>query len=360
MEENMRDSKIAVFTCFLVCTIALGGFVCSALAQTAARVQVFPNIASVIIGQTQQFRYQVFDKHGNKMNAQVEWSVSTAAAADGCTIYQNGLLTVASTASVGKFRNGVVATVVGEQVAGRVILNVIDTPFKGGNFAGTYVSNNGNNGYVAMNLSANSGTALVIVITPTLEYFEFPIVLATGGTLSGTSHTNYSGGHAYYVTVKGQLDYTAGVATSVSGTYAVINAKNGKTVTVDSGDWTAGLCSPGGFGGKVGYFWIPPTTSPKAGGITGYLAAIFQDDGSIVGLAQQVAATPPPAVPFNSGTYDPDTTQVNFNVGIGGTASNACNSGVGGYDTAQKKWTGQLYNLFQDDVGHWQLLDLAK
>ena len=73
----MRDSKIAVFTCFLVCTIALGGFVCSALAQTAARVQVFPNIASVIIGQTQQFRYQVFDKHGNKMNAQVECSGNT-------------------------------------------------------------------------------------------------------------------------------------------------------------------------------------------------------------------------------------------------------------------------------------------
>ena len=112
----MRGLRFAVLACVVICAFALGGFVQSAWAvkvQTPAKVVLTPKNPSVIIGETQTFTAKVLDKAGNKMKTPVllTWSLADSALTAGCTIDQDGVVTVPDTAAVGTFAKAVTAAV---------------------------------------------------------------------------------------------------------------------------------------------------------------------------------------------------------------------------------------------------------
>jgi hypothetical protein len=354
----MKGSKYVILACVVICALALGGFIQAARAATVPtphKVTLTPSDPSVIIGKTQAFIATVFDTKGHKIDTVVPltWALSSAATNAGCSISQNGVLTVLDTAAVATFAKGAVTV---EVTATPTILatagfSIIDTPFEGGVFVGTATCTgtacNGESQDLALDAGKKSFNALFVDSTK-----------GNSQTFSGTIHSNGTITASFKnpsdtstVTVTGNLHYTDGAVTSISGTWTSTKANN-------SGTWTTTLATKSESGGKVGTWTIPAipatATTAKVPGLSGKLAAIFKDDGTIAAVAVQkvngqwVNGESVPGTWVSNDVTFPSFDEL-------GTAANACTNAEGTYTAADKKATGELLNASAKEVGTWNL-----
>lgn len=351
----MKGTRLAVLVGIMICAFALGGFVQSAGAatqQTPAKVVVTPKNPSVVIGKTENFTATVYDKKGSKIKTTVPltWSLSQGAQAGGCSIDQNGVVTVASTASPETFKKGVIAAVTATPtVSGAATFTVVDAPFKGGVFVGTEECTAGscNGEFSDLAITAGAATFEGLSISATqVDYSQFSGVISKKGKVSGV----FSGGKGSTVTVTGNLEYTSGAVSGMKGTWT--SSKKG-----NSGTWSVSLVTGAASGGKVGSWTIPAVSGASA--LTGRIAAIFKDNGTISAVAVEKTNGQLTNNELISGTWNSSTDAVTFpSFAEGNGAANACTNASGTYTAASKEATGQLLNASSDAVGSWVLGNL--
>jgi hypothetical protein len=341
-----------VFVCVLLSAFALGNLVNSARAsetQTPGKVILSPKDPAVIIGKKQAFIATVLDTKGNKMKTVVPltWSLASTVPAS-CSIDQNGVLTVAGSVLPGTFAKSVTAAVSSEtHIVGTAGFSVIDSPFTGGVFIGTLSCTAGKcaGSIDDLVLNAQESTFAALLIfrdKPDFPQFE-GVINQKKNSVSAVFGT---------YTVKGKLNYANGIVTGMSGTCT--NSAKGTLST-----WTVALATNAAAGGKVGSWEISATESPKAAGLTGQLAAIFKDDGTIVAVAktkengQLVGGISVPGTWGGHAVSFPSFVE-------GGEAANASTHAIGTYDN--KKASGNMLNGSSPGVsravGNWKLSDI--
>ncbi|MGO9021436.1 MAG: hypothetical protein ACLQVJ_24120 [Syntrophobacteraceae bacterium] len=360
----MRGSTVVVFACVLFCAFAFGGFAYSAQPETPAKVVLSPKDPAVIIGKTQTstqaFTATVFDAKGAKITTPVAltWTLDQVATDDGCSIDQNGVLSVPDSALIGTFAKSVTAAVTATPaISGTAGFSVIDTPFTGGVFIGTMSCTkgtcNGDTYDLAMDALPGSFTGLLIDNTVKTDFIEFTGKIVKDSSVSATFKNTADNST---ITLTGTLGYPDGIASGMSGTW--LSSKNG-----NGGTWTTSLAATAGAGGKVGTWEITATRTPKAAGLTGPFAAIFADDGTTVaGVAlikengQLVYGI---SVPGTWTGDDVSSDTVSFpSFAEGGADTNASTNATGTYVPAHKAATGNMLNAGGDVVGTWKLSDI--
>ncbi len=355
----MRGSRLVVLACVLLCAFAFAGFAHSAQTETPGKVVLSPKDPTVTIGKTltQDFTATVYDTKGAKIATHVDltWTLDAAATTAGFSIDQNGVLSVPpDNASPGTFAKAVTAAVTATpNVSGTAGFSAIDTPFTGGVFIGTLTCNMGVcnsliDDYLAIDALPSSFAGLIIDNTPgTIGYIQFNGSIHKETSVSA-SFKNTADNST--ITLTGTLSYPDGIASVMSGKWS--------STDETSGVWTTTLATTPGAGGKVGTWEITATKSPKAAGLTGPFAAIFEDDGTTVAA---VALTKVNGQLLNGisvpGTWNSD--DVIFpSFAEGGSATNASTNATGAYVLAHKAATGNMLSAGSNIVGTWKLSDI--
>jgi len=357
----MRGSRLVIFACVLLCAFAFAGFAHSAQPETPAKVALSPTDPTVTLGktQTQTFTATVFDTKGAKIATQVDltWSLVSAATSAGFSIDQNGVLSVPSvtdSTSAGTFAKAVTAAVTATpSVSGTAGFSAIDTPFTGGVFIGTLTCDTGScSGSSVIDdlaIDALSGSFNGLLIdTTNADFVQFTGVIHKANSVSANFKITSADA---LITLTGNLVYTDGIASGMSGTW--LSSKNG-----NGGTWTTSLATTHGAGGKVGSWEITATKTPKAAGLTGPFAAIFEDDGTTVAAValKKVNGQLVDGISV-SGTWASDDV-IFSSFAEGGSATNASSNAAGTYVLAHKAATGNMLNAGSSTVGTWKLSDI--
>ena len=355
LEEKMRGSRVVIFACVLFCAFALCGFAHSTQPETPAKVVLSPKDPAVIIGKTQTFTATVYDTKGAKITTTVDltWSVDS----DGCTISQEGVLSVPGGATPGTFAKAVTAAVTATPaVFGTAGFSIIDTPFTGGVFIGTMSCDkgtcDGETYDLAMDALPGSLNGLLIDNTVKMDFLQFTGNIHKDGSVSASFKNTAENST---ITLTGSLVYTDGIVSGMSSgsSGSWTSSKNG-----NGGTWTTALAATAGAGGKVGTWEITATKKPKAAGLTGPFAAIFEDDATTVAavalIKENGQLVDGISVP---GTWSGD--DVIFpSFAEGGADTNASTNATGTYVLAHKAATGNMVNAGSDVVGTWKLSDI--
>jgi hypothetical protein len=287
--------------------------------------------ASVALGKTVSFTAAVYDSSNRKLRGvKLDWSLTSTVT--GCSIDQNGVLTVAGGATVGTYANLVQAAVhANPSISDQAQVNIISTPFSGGVFVGSHDCTQGctDSGELAIHATATAFKALVVNSDNTFQ--EFPGTIDKHGNLSAVvnSHGDKS-------------SLTGGVtSTGISGTWT--NSDNS-----NSGTWTASAATVTGAGPAVG-----TGSRPGKQGGSASLAVIFHDDFSLTGTAVHKDNGQLTGTAF-SGTWDSDNVVFTLS---GNSGSDSVTGGSGTYYPAAKTASGELLNN-TTKVGTWKVMDL--
>ncbi|MGA3114914.1 MAG: hypothetical protein ABSF90_10855 [Syntrophobacteraceae bacterium] len=360
----MRGSRVVVFACVLFCAFAFVGFAHSAQPETPAKVVLSPKDPAVIIGKTQTstqtFTATVFDSKGAKITTPVAltWSVDS----DDCTIDQNGVLSVPDTAKIGTFAKAVTAAVTATpSIFGTAGFSIIDTPFTGGVFIGTMSCDkgtcNGETWDLAIDALSSSFNGLLIDNTVKMDFLQFSGNIHKDGSVSASFKNTAENST---ITLTGSLVYTDGIVSGMSsgslGSWT--SSKNG-----NGGTWTTALAATAGAGGKVGTWEITATKKPKAAGLTGPFAAIFEDDATTVAavalIKENGQLVDGISVPGTWTGDDVSSDNVNFaSFAEGGADTNASTHATGTYVPAHKSAAGNMVNAGGSTVGAWKLSNI--
>ena len=356
----MRGSRLVVLACVLLCAFAFAGFAHSAQTETPGKVVLSPKDPTVTIGKTltQDFTATVYDTKGAKIATHVDltWTLDAAATTAGFSIDQNGVLSVPpDNASPGTFAKAVTAAVTATpNVSGTARLQLRSILLSPGVFLLEHS--------LAIWGCATASLTIISAIDALPSSFAGLIIDNTPGTIgyiqfNGSIHKETSVSASFKntadnstITLTGTLSYPDGIASVMSGKWS--------STDETSGVWTTTLATTPGAGGKVGTWEITATKSPKAAGLTGPFAAIFEDDGTTVAA---VALTKVNGELLNGisvpGTWNSD--DVIFpSFAEGGSATNASTNATGAYVLAHKAATGNMLSAGSNIVGTWKLSDI--